>query len=156
MSDHEIDVRLRDAGIALPEPPGAAGNYQRVVCRSGMGFVSGQFPFLNGHLAHAGRIGIELTPEQGRECAELAALNALAHIRQALGGWARFGGLLRLEGYVASDDGFLWQPAVLDGASDLFIRALGSRLGAHARTAFHVTRLPLDSPVEIAVTFVTD
>ena len=155
MSDHEIDVRLRHAGIALPEPPGAAGNYQRVVCRGGVGFVSGQFPFRNGRLAHAGRVGIELSSEQGRECAEFAAINALGQIRLALGGWARFGGLLRVDGYVASADDFLKQPAVLDGASDLLIRALGPDLGAHARTAFHVTRLPLDSPVEIAVTFVT-
>jgi enamine deaminase RidA (YjgF/YER057c/UK114 family) len=153
MSAHEIDVRLRNAGIVLPEPPGVAGNYQRVVCRGGMGLVSGQFPLRQGRLAHAGRVGIELTPDQGRECAEFAAINALSQIRLALGGWERFGGLLRVEGYVASADDFLKQPVVLDGASDLFVRALGPELGAHARTAFHVTRLPINAPIELVVTF---
>jgi len=148
-----IESRLREAGIVLPAPPAAAGAYQRVVCRGRFGFVSGQFPFLDGRLAHAGRVGIELTPAQGRDCASIAAANVLAQIRLALGGWERFGGLLRVEGHVASAPDFLKQPLVLDGASEFFVRALGPELGAHARTAFHATRLPLDAPVELAVTF---
>ena len=153
MNEHAIDARLRQAGIVLPEPPAPAGSYRPVVCRGTLGFVSGQFPFTHGRLSHAGRVGAELTPEQGRECAAIAAANGLAQIRAALGGWARFGGLLRVEGHVASAPGFLEQPLVLDGASEFFVRALGPELGAHARTAFHATRLPIDAPVELAVTF---
>jgi enamine deaminase RidA (YjgF/YER057c/UK114 family) len=153
MNEHAIDARLRQAGIVLPEPPAPAGSYRPVVCRGTLGFVSGQFPFTHGRLSHAGRVGAELTPEQGRECAAIAAANVLAQIRAALGGWARFGGLLRVEGHVASAPGFLEQPLVLDGASEFFVRALGPELGAHARTAFHATRLPIDAPVELAVTF---
>jgi enamine deaminase RidA (YjgF/YER057c/UK114 family) len=115
--------------------------------------VSGQFPILDGRLTHAGRVGAELSPEQGRECASLAAANVLAQIRAALEGWTRFAGLLRVEGHVASAAEFLAQPTVLDGASDFFLRALGPTLGAHARSAFHATRLPIDAPVELVVTF---
>ena len=153
MSAHEIDLRLAQLGIALPEPPAAAGAYRPVVCRGGFGFVSGQFPFRQGALAYTGRVGAELMPEQGRESAAIAALNTLAQIRAALGGWQRFGGLCRVEGHVASSPEFVKQPAVLDGASELFVRVLGPQLGAHARTAFHAARLPLDAPVELVVTF---
>jgi enamine deaminase RidA (YjgF/YER057c/UK114 family) len=153
MSEHAMDLRLREAGIVLPQPPAPAGRYRAVVCGGDLGFVSGQFPFRGGRLVHEGRVGAELTPEQGRECAALAAVNALAQIRAALGGWSRFRGLLRVEGHVASAPDFLAQPAVLDGASDLFVRALGPELGAHARSAFHAARLPVDAPVELAVTF---
>jgi enamine deaminase RidA (YjgF/YER057c/UK114 family) len=153
MDRNDIDARLRGAGIVLPEPPRPAGMYQPVICRGGVGFVSGQFPVRAGQLAHSGRVGAELTPDEGRECAAIAAANVLAQIRAALGGWARFGGLYRMDGHVASAPDFLAQPAVLDGASELFVRALGPVAGAHARTAFHATRLPLDAPVELAVTF---
>lgn len=153
MNEHPIDARLRQAGIMLPEPPAPAGSYRPVVCRGTLGFVSGQFPFAHGRLAHTGRVGTELTIEQGRECAAITAANVLTQIRAAFGGWERFGGLLRVEGHVASAPGFLEQPLVLDGASEFFVRALGPELGAHARTAFHATRLPVDAPVELAVTF---
>lgn len=153
MSEHAIDLRLREAGIVLPQPPAPAGRYRAVVWRGALGLVSGQFPLRGGRLAHAGRVGTELTPEEGRECAALAALNALAQIRAALGGWTRFGGLLRVEGHVASAPDFIEQPAVLDGASELFVRVLGPELGAHARTAFHAARLPVNAPVELAVAF---
>jgi enamine deaminase RidA (YjgF/YER057c/UK114 family) len=153
MSAHEIEARLLDMGVVLPDPPAAAGAYQPVVCRGGFGFVSGQFPFRQGSLAFTGRIGVELTPEQGRESAAIAAANALAQIRAALGVWDRFAGLCRIDGHVASAADFVKQPTVLDGASEFFVRALGPQLGAHARTAFHAARLPLDAPVELAITF---
>jgi enamine deaminase RidA (YjgF/YER057c/UK114 family) len=153
MSAHAIDARLSELGIVLPEPPAAAGAYQPVVYRGNFGFVSGQFPFRQGRLAYAGRVGAELTHDHGRERAAIASLNVLAQVRAALGGWQRFGGLCRVEGHVASGPEFLKQPAVLDGASELFVRALGRELGAHARTAFHASRLPLDAPVELVVTF---
>jgi enamine deaminase RidA (YjgF/YER057c/UK114 family) len=153
--EHPLEERLRECGIVLPQPPAPAGDYRRVVHRGGVGFVSGQFPIRHGRLARAGRVGAELSLEEGQRCAEIAAANALAQIHAALGGWSRFGGLLRVEGHVASAPDFLAQPAVLDNASSFFVRALGPELGAHARTAFHAARLPLDAPVEIAVAFAT-
>ena len=99
-----------------------------------------------------GRIGAELTPEQGRAAAELAALNVLAQIEKALPGWDTFGGLLRVEGFVASARGFTNQPEILDGASRLFTEVLGER-GQHSRAAFSVDQLPLDAPIELVVMF---
>ncbi len=147
-----IDERLERLGIRLPEPPPPAGSYSPVVIRSGLGFVSGQLPIRDGRLLFTGRVGIELTPEQGKAAAEIAALNVLAQIDRALPSWDRFGGLLRVEGFVASASGFTSQPEVLDGASRLFVDVLGDR-GVHARAALSVEQLPLNAPVELVVTF---
>lgn len=147
--------RLAELGLELPEPPPPAGAY--VPCRiaHGIGFLAAQFPARAGRLVLQGRVGVELTPEQGAEAARLAALNALSRLHEALGGFERLHGLLRVDGHVASAPGFLDQPRVLDGASALFLAALGER-GRHARTAFAPGRLPLDVSVELAVTFACD
>lgn len=141
------------AGIFLPVPPKAVGAYAPVVIRRGIGFVSGQFPLRDGRLVHRGRIGAELTMEEGQDACRIAALNVLAQIASATNDFADLDGLLRLDGYVASADSFLDQPKVLDAASQLFIEALGRDQGEHARTAFAMTRLPLDAPTELTVTF---
>lgn len=140
-------------GLELPHPPAPVGAYERGVVHGGTGFLSGQFPFVDGKLAHAGRVGAELTEGEGRRAAEIAALNAVAAIEAVLGGsLSGLVTLLRVDGYVASADGFLRQPAVLDGASEAFRRVLGER-GRHARAAVAVPRLPFDAPVELVVTF---
>ncbi len=147
-----IDNKLAGLGIRLPDPPSPAGSYQPVVIRNGFGFVSGQVPLRNGRLVYAGRVGAELTPDQGKAAAELAALNVLAQIDRALTSWEQFGGLLRVQGFVASAMGFTNQPEVLDGASRLFADVLGE-LGNHARAALSVSQLQLNAPVELVVTF---
>ena len=136
----------------MPDPPPPAGDYQPVIIRGGLGFVSGQLPIRDGRLLFIGRVGIELTPEQGKAAAEIAALNVLAQIDRALPSWDRFGGLLRVEGFVASASGFTSQPEVLDGASRLFVETLGE-LGQHSRAALSVEQLPLNASVELVVTF---
>ena len=136
----------------LPPPPAPAGGYAPVVIRRGLGVVSGQFPIRDGALVFAGRVGAELSPDEGRAACEIAALNVLAQIHEATEGFARLDGLLRLEGHVASADGFTGQPAILDAASAVFLDHLGER-GTHSRTAFAPSRLPLDAPVELCVTF---
>lgn len=154
---HVIERRLRALGLALPaEPPRPAGRYLAVVERGGIGFVSGQFPFAGAVLTHRGRIGRELSEDDGREAARIAALNVLAQIRRHLGGFDRLAGLLRVDGYVASAPGFVMQPRILDAASGLFADVLGEQLGGHARTAFAVEQLPRDSPIELCVSFATD
>jgi enamine deaminase RidA (YjgF/YER057c/UK114 family) len=106
----------------------------------------------DGKYVHLGRLGAELTLAQGREAASLAALSALSRIKQALGGFERLEGLLRVEGFVASVEGFVEQPEVLDGASETFLIALGDR-GKHARTAFAPPRLPKNNSIELIITF---
>ena len=148
-----VNARLDQLGILLPDAPRPAGAYQRVVVRNGIGCISGQFPLVDGKLAYTGRVGAGLTEEDGRLAARIAAINVVAQIHHHLGGFDGFAGLLRVEGYVACVPGNFSQPKVLDGASDLFVSVLGPELGAHARTAFSVDQLPLDAPVELAVTF---
>jgi enamine deaminase RidA (YjgF/YER057c/UK114 family) len=149
----DIAARIHAAGICLPAPPAPAGAYRGVVMRDSLGFVSGQFPLVDGQLALHGRAGAELDLTDVCEAAEIAALNALAQIERATEGWRRFAGLLRMDGYVASTGDFTHVPAVLDAASRLFVRALGDELGAHTRVALPVSRLPLDAPIELALSF---
>ncbi|PVE22791.1 hypothetical protein DC522_19320 [Microvirga sp. KLBC 81] len=139
--------------LDLPEPPAPVGAYERGMVHGGIGFLSGQFPLRDGKLVHIGRVGSELTEAEGRQAAEIAALNAIAGIRALLeGDLSCLASLLRVDGYVASAEGFERQPWVLDGASEAFRRMLGDR-GRHARAAFAVPCLPLNAPVELVVTF---
>jgi len=136
----------------LPKAPTPVGAYEAGIIRQGMGWVSGQFPLQDGQLVYTGRVGAELTNEQGYRATEIAARNVLAQIHQLTSGFEQLDGLLRLDGYIASAPGFLAQPDILDAASTVFRDYLGDK-GRHARTAFAVSQLPLDSPVELCVTF---
>ena len=146
-----IERRLKELGLTLPGPPKPAGNYVPWLVSGNLLFLSGQFPIKNGQLLYTGQVGADLTEDQGYAAARLAALNVLAQIRTALGGFDRLRTLLRVEGHVASAHGWSRAPRVLDGASDLFISVLGER-GVHTRTAFTPLRLPLNLTVELVVT----
>jgi enamine deaminase RidA (YjgF/YER057c/UK114 family) len=145
-------ARLRERGLVLPEPSPPAGRYEPFRLHRGTGYLSAQLPARDGKYVLLGRVGAELSLEEGREAAQLAALSALARIRQALGGFERLTGLLRVDGFVASTDDFHDQPEVLDGASETLLLALADR-GQHARTAFAVPRLPKNNSIELAITF---
>jgi len=145
-----VEDCLAAAGLALPRDlPAPAGAYVPSRLHAGLGFLAAQTP---GGAAGPGRIGAELTPEEGRAAARAAGLNALGRIHEALGGFDRLEGLLHVAGHVAAADGFLDAPAVLDGASELFALALEER-GRHTRTAYLAARLPLDVAIELEITF---
>jgi enamine deaminase RidA (YjgF/YER057c/UK114 family) len=146
-----VELKLKELGIELPAPPRPAGGYQPWIRQGNLLFISGQFPIENGQIRYTGRVGAELAEDQGRAAARLAALNVLAQIRAALGGFERLATLLRVEGHVASAPGWNNAPRVLDGASELFAAALGER-GRHTRTAFTPAQLPLGLAVELVVT----
>ncbi len=145
-----VKGNLRRLGLTLPAAPRPVGSYRATLESHGLLFLSGQFPLENGTLKYVGRIGRELTEEQGYQAARLAALNVLAQLEAATDSFARLDQIVRVEGHVASADSFLRQPTILDGASDLFANVLESKAG-HARTAFSHSRLPLDAPVEVVV-----
>jgi enamine deaminase RidA (YjgF/YER057c/UK114 family) len=146
-----IERRLMEFGLTLPDPPKPAGNYVPWLISGNLLFLSGQFPIENGKLLYVGQVGAELTEDQGYAAARLAALNVLAQIRTALGGFDRLRTLLRVEGHVASAIGWNGAPRVLDGASDLFASVLSER-GVHTRAAFTPAQLPLNLAVELVVT----
>lgn len=140
------------AGLAFPDPPPApAGRYLRGVRAGELLFLSGHFPVRAGTMVYTGRVGAELSIAEGRAAAELTAMNVLAQIERLLGGLAPLRGLVRVEGHVASAPDFVRQAAVLDGASELFMRVLGDR-GGHARTAFAHAVLPMNAAAELVVT----
>lgn len=148
-----VEARLQQLGLRLPAPPRPAGQYQPWMIVGRLLFLSGQFPIENGQLRYTGQIGADLTEADGYAAARLAALNVLAQIHSALDGFDRLETLARVEGHIASAPGWLNAPRVLDGASDLFVAALGER-GQHARTAFTPARLPLNLAIELVVTAV--
>lgn len=148
-----VEARLHELGLRLPAPPQPAGQYQPWSIAGPLLFLSGQFPIEQGQLRYTGQVGADLTEAEGYAAARLAALNVLAQIHSALGGFARLDSLARVEGHVASASGWLNAPRVLDGASDLFLAVLGER-GRHTRTAFTPARLPLNLAIELVVTAV--
>jgi enamine deaminase RidA (YjgF/YER057c/UK114 family) len=112
-------------------------------------YVSGQLPLVEGKLPYVGKLGAEVTVEQGAELARICALNALAAI-ESLVGLGRLVKIVKVNGFVASAPGFTGQPAVVNGASQLFGDVLGE-IGRHARSAVGVAELPLGAPVEVDV-----
>jgi enamine deaminase RidA (YjgF/YER057c/UK114 family) len=146
-----VEERLSRLGLQLPAAPRPAGRYQPWIITNGLLFISGQIPLVDGALKYRGRVGAELTEDEGRDASRIAALNVLAQIDAALGGFERLITLTRVEGTVASAPDWFQQPRVLDGASDLFYEALG-HCGDHTRAAFGAFSLPLNAPVELVVT----
>ena len=145
-----VEQKLVDLGLVLPAAPQPLGNYRAVSEAGNLLFISGQGPLVDGKLRWTGRVGAELTLEEGREAAQLTALNVLAQIKRHLDSFERLHHIVRMEGHVSSAEGFFEQPAVLDAASDLFAAVLGEKAG-HARSAFSPPRLHLDLPVELVV-----
>ncbi|KUZ66172.1 hypothetical protein WI38_13210 [Burkholderia ubonensis] len=145
-----VEQKLAELGLALPEPPNPLGNYTAVSEAGNLMFVSGQLPLVDGRLAYTGRVGEQLSVDAGRDAARLAALNVLAQIHRHLRGFDRLRKIVRIEGHVSSADGFFGQPAVIDGASDLFAAVLGGKAG-HARSAFSQHQLPADAAVILVV-----
>jgi enamine deaminase RidA (YjgF/YER057c/UK114 family) len=151
MNTHSIEQTLIALGIELPSPPKPAGNYLPwMICGPWL-YISGQVPIENGRLLHTGRVGAELSAEEGRAAARLTGLNVLAQICEALGGFDRLAHLVRVEGHVACASGEVDAPWVLDAASDLFLEVLGDR-GRHTRTAFSPGCLPKNLTLELVVT----
>ncbi|WP_257878100.1 RidA family protein [Ralstonia pickettii] len=139
---HQLAAR----GLALPDPPKPLGSYTAVNQAGHLLFISGQLPLAEGKVVWQGQIGRHLTLEEGRRAAELAALNVLAQIHAHLGGFERLDHIVRLEGHVTSADGWLQQPAVIDGASDFLADVLGPRAG-HARAVYSHFQQPANAAV---------
>lgn len=144
------EEKLAELGLALPEPPMPAGAYTRAVRWGDLVFVAGQLPLEQGRIRYAGRVGAELSAEEGYAAARLCALNGLSILKAEAGGLERVARILRLGGFVRSAEGFTEQAKVVNGASELFGAVLGPR-GVHARLAVGVSQLPLGAAVELEI-----
>lgn len=147
-----FDARLRTLGLELPPPPKPVASYIPAVRSGDLLFLSGALPFHDGKLTLTGKLGRELTTNQGSEAARTAVLNALAIARQEVGTLDGIKKVVRMVGHVASAEGFVQQPTVINGASDLLVQIFGDA-GRHARVAVGAAELPLNAPVELELIF---
>ncbi|WP_343575177.1 RidA family protein [Mycobacterium sp.] len=140
-------AKLTELGFELPVAVTPLGSYVPAVRSGNLVYTSGQLPVRAGALLQAGKVGVDVTPEQANELARVCALNALAAI-DALVGIDSVTKVVKVVGFVASAAGFNAQPGVINGASDLLAGVFGDA-GVHARSAVGVAELPLDAPVEV-------
>jgi enamine deaminase RidA (YjgF/YER057c/UK114 family) len=130
-------------GLEIPETPPAVGNYVGAVRVGNILFVSGHGPFKDGQPTFIGKLGRDLTVEQGQQAAQLVALNMLGSIKAEIGELDRVARVVKLLCLVNSDPEFGEQPAVANGASDLFVPIFGEDRGRHARSAIGMGALEL-------------
>ncbi len=147
-----IEARLADLGVTLPEPPNPVANYVGYVITGNLVHVSGQISAdANGPIK--GKLGGDLSVEQGAEAARRCAISLLAQAKKACGGdLSRVTRLVKLVGFVNSTPDFVDQPKVINGASDFMVEVLGDA-GRHARAAVSAPSLPLGVAVEIDAIF---
>jgi enamine deaminase RidA (YjgF/YER057c/UK114 family) len=140
-------ARLGQLGVTLPQVVAPLASYVPAVRTGNLVYTSGQLPIEGGRLARTGKVGTEISPEEGKALARICALNALAAVGSVVGIDA-VTRVVKVVGFVASAPGFNGQPSVVNGASDLLAEVFGDD-GAHARSAVGVSELPLDAPVEV-------
>jgi len=142
-----IDARLAELGLTLPQPAAPVASYVPVVETGGLAYVSGQVSVVGGQLVK-GRLGEDLTVEQGFDAAQACGLMILAQLKAALGSLDRVERVVKLGAFVNSAADFTDQPKVANGASDLMVAVFGEA-GKHARSAVGVPALPLGVAVEV-------
>ncbi len=143
-----VAENLQRLGLVLPSAPRPVGSYVPACQTGDLVFVSGVLPFQEGKILQPGKVGRDLSIDQGKANARIAAINALSILQQELGELSRVTRVVRLTGHVASAEGFGEQPAVINGASDLFVDVFGDK-GRHARLALGAFELPLHAPIEL-------
>jgi enamine deaminase RidA (YjgF/YER057c/UK114 family) len=144
-----IEARLRELGLELePAREYTVANIVNTVRSGDLLFVSGHVPFRAGTFARQGKLGADLTVEEGYELAQLACLGALASVKAALGNLDRVRQVVKLLGFVNCAPDFGDTPRVINGASDLLIELYGDA-GRHTRSAVGVASLPNRAPLEI-------
>ena len=142
------DAKIKELGLELPPAPTPVATYVPAVLADHLLFLSGVLPVRNGQVAFTGKLGRDLTVQQGIEAARVAALNALAIAKQELGSLDRIARVVKMVGHVASAEGFTDQPQVMNGASDLLVAIFGEA-GRHARVAIGAAELPRCAAIEV-------
>ena len=147
-----IGDRLAELGLTLPAPfaapPGVEFRFDLVRVSGGLAYVSGHGPLDGSEVLMRGKVGADVTPEQGYEAARLTALSVVASLERELGDLDRVTRWVKLLGLVNCAPGFSATPGVVNGYSDLVLELWGDD-GRHARSAIGVAELPFDIPVEV-------
>jgi enamine deaminase RidA (YjgF/YER057c/UK114 family) len=147
-----IEKKLEEMGIALSTPAAPIANYVGFVRTGRLLFVSGQLCLADGKLVAQGKLGTQVTVEQGQAAARACAVNLLAQVKAALGDLDKVVRVVRLGGFINAAPDFVDAAKVMNGASDLMVAVFGDK-GRHARTTIGVAVLPVDSAVEVEGTF---
>ncbi|WP_319824998.1 RidA family protein [Thalassovita sp.] len=148
----KIETRLAELGVTLPDAPAPAANYVPYVIAGDMVYVSGQVSANAGGFIK-GKVGADMSTEQGADAARSCAISLLAQLKAACGGdLDRLVRVVKLVGFVNSTADYVDQPKVINGASDFLVQALGDQ-GRHARSAVSAAALPLGVAVEIEAIF---
>ncbi len=142
------DKRLEDMGLELATPRQVSIPFLRVACDEGLVYVSGHTPSRAGKLLYAGKVGEDLTVEQGYEAAQLACLNCLGSVKACIDDLDRVERVVKVLGFIQSAKGFHEQTRVMHGCSDLLVELFGTK-GRHARSAIGVSCLPGNASVEV-------
>ncbi|MBD1382025.1 RidA family protein [Metabacillus arenae] len=145
-----IEARIKELNIVLQEVNTPKFSYIPVNQTGNLVYTSGQDCRVNGELILKGKLGKDLTIEEGQKAARQCVINCLSVLKWHLGSLDRVKKIVKLLGFVQSEEGFKDQPYVMNGASDLLIDVFGEK-GKHARSAIGTNELPFDTPVEIEI-----
>ena len=146
----DVRAKLAEKGLTLPIAAKPLAAYTPAVKTGKVVFTAGQLPLVNGEMAKTGKVGADVTVEEAKQLAEICALNALAAV-ELVAPVDSIVQVVRIVCYVNGAPGFISQPPVVNGASEIYLHIWGEN-GKHARSAIGVAELPLNSPVEVELT----
>ena len=144
-----FEENIKKLGIDIPDMSAPLANYVPFKVSEGIVYVSGQGPVKNGELVYKGKVGEDISIDDGIKAAELCCINIIAALKKSINGnWNRLDNFLKLEGFVNCNNDFYDQPIIINGASDLLVKIFGDQ-GRHSRFAVGSNSLPMNISVEI-------
>ena len=146
---HIFEENIKKLDLKIPDLPSPLANYVPYKVSDNTVYVSGQGPVIDGKIIYTGKVGNEISQEEGVKAAELCCINIIAALKSSINGdWNRLDSFLKLGGFVNCDNDFIDQPKIINGASDLLVNIFGDK-GRHSRFAVGSNALPLNISVEI-------
>ena len=146
---HIFEENIKKLDLKIPDLPLPLANYVPYKVSDNTVYVSGQGPVIDGKIIYSGKVGNEISQEEGVKAAELCCINIIAALKSSINGdWNRLDTFLKLGGFVNCDNDFSDQPKIINGASDLLVNIFGDK-GRHSRFAVGSNALPLNISVEI-------
>jgi enamine deaminase RidA (YjgF/YER057c/UK114 family) len=146
----DVRAKLAELGLTLPVAAKPVAAYVPAIRTGNIVFTAGQLPLVNGEMAGTGKVGSDVSVDDAKKLAQICAINCLAAV-ETVADVNKIVKIVRVVGYVNGVPGFINQPAVVNGASELFLHIWGE-VGKHARSAVGIAELPLNAPVEIELT----
>tara|TARA_Y100000996_G_C22021610_1_gene437003 strand:- start:38 stop:496 length:459 start_codon:yes stop_codon:yes gene_type:complete len=144
-----FEENIKKLGIDIPDMPAPLANYLPFKVSDNLVYVAGQGPMKNGELVYKGKVGKDISVDEGIKAAELCCINIIAALKKSIdGNWNRLDSFLKLGGFVNCDESFYDQPKIINGASDLLVNIFKDQ-GKHSRFAVGSNTLPMNISVEI-------